>query len=33
MVDVKIENGSVPYDVTAKFKAAKVMVHPASEGT
>ncbi len=33
MIDVKIENGSVPYDVTAKFKAAKVMVHPASEGT
>jgi len=33
MVDVKIENGSVPYDITAKFKAAKVMVHPASEGT
>jgi len=33
MVEVKIENGSVPYDVTAKFKAAKVMVHPASEGT
>ncbi len=33
MVDVKIENGSVPYNVDAKFKAAKVMVHPASEGT
>jgi len=33
MVDVKIENGSVPYDVKAKFKAATVMVHPASEGT
>ncbi len=33
MVDVKIENGSVPYDVKAKFKAANVMVHPASEGT
>jgi len=33
MVDVKIENGSVPYDVKAKFKAAQVMVHPASEGT
>jgi len=33
MVEVKIENGSVPYNVTAKFKAAKVMVHPASEGT
>ncbi len=33
MVEVKIENGSVPYNVTAKYKAAKVMVHPASEGT
>ena len=33
LVNVKIENGTVPYDVTAKYKAAKVMVHPASEGT
>jgi len=28
-----MENGTVPYDVKAKFKAAQVMVHPASEGT
>lgn len=33
MVKVSIENGTVPYNVEAKFKAAKVMVHPASEGT
>lgn len=33
MVKVKIENGSVPYNVEAKFKSAKVMVHPASDGT
>lgn len=31
--NVKIVDGTVPYNVTAKFKAAKVMVHPASEGT
>lgn len=33
LVTVKMENGSVPYDLTAKFKAAKIMLHPASEGT
>jgi len=33
LVTVDIVDGSVPYDVTVKFKAAKVMVHPASEGT
>ena len=33
MVKVKMENGSVPYNIEAKFKSAKVMVHPASEGT
>jgi len=33
MVNVTItENGTVPYDIKAKFKAAQVMVHPASEG-
>jgi small subunit ribosomal protein S5 len=26
-------DGTVPYNVEAKFKAAKLMVHPASEGT
>ena len=33
LIHVKIEKGSVPYNVEAKFKAAKIMVHPASEGT
>lgn len=33
LITVKIENGTVPYNVEAKFKAAKVMVHPASDGT
>ncbi|MDD5769607.1 MAG: 30S ribosomal protein S5 [Candidatus Gracilibacteria bacterium] len=33
MVKVKIENGSVPYDVEVKYKSAKIMVHPASDGT
>ena len=33
MVDVKIVNGSVPYNVNSKFKSAKVMVHPASKWT
>lgn len=33
MVKVKIENWSVPYNVNAKFKSAKVMIHPASSWT
>lgn len=33
MIKVKMENGSVPYNIEAKFKSAKVMVHPASEWT
>ena len=33
MVSVTIENGTVPYDVKVKYKAAQVMVHPASKGT
>lgn len=33
LTNVTIEKGTVPYNVEAKFKAAKVMVHPASEGT
>lgn len=33
MVKVKMENGTVPYNIEAKFKSAKVMVHPASEWT
>jgi small subunit ribosomal protein S5 len=33
LTTVRIENGTVPYNVEAKFKAAKIMVHPASKGT
>ncbi len=33
LTNVRIENGSVPYNLEAKYKAAKIMVHPASEGT
>ncbi len=33
MLTVKMEDGTVPYNVEAKFKAAKIMVHPASKGT
>lgn len=33
LVTVTIDNGTVPYDVKVKYKAAQVMVHPASKGT
>ena len=33
LVTVKIEEGTVPYDVTVKYKSAKIMVHPASKWT
>ncbi len=33
LVNVKMDNGTVPYNLEAKYKAAKIMVHPASEGT
>lgn len=33
MVSVKIENWTVPYDVKSKEKAARVMLHPASDWT
>lgn len=33
LITVKMEKGTVPFEVTAKFKAAKIMLHPASEGT
>ncbi len=33
MITVKMEEGTVPYNLTAKYKAATVMVHPASKGT
>lgn len=33
LTKVKIENGTVPYDIKVKYKSATIMVHPASEGT
>jgi len=33
IVKVKMENGSIPYNVETKYKSAKIMLHPASEGT
>jgi len=33
MVKVKIENWSVPYNVTSKYKSAKIMIHQASDWT
>ncbi|MDP2089969.1 MAG: 30S ribosomal protein S5 [Candidatus Gracilibacteria bacterium] len=33
LTEVTIKDGTVPYNVEAKYKAAKIMVHPASEGT
>jgi len=33
LTEVTIENGTVPYEIKVKYKAARVMVHPASKGT
>ena len=33
LVNVRIEEGTVPYDIKVKYKSAKVMVHPASKWT
>ena len=33
LITVKMEDGTVPYNTQAKFKAATIMVHPASKGT
>ena len=33
LTNVRIEDGTVPYEVKMKYKAARVMVHPASKGT
>jgi len=33
LIKANIVDGTVPYDVTVKYKAAKVMLHPASKGT
>ena len=33
MIQVNVSEGTVPYNLTAKFKAATIMLHPASKGT
>ena len=33
LTNVRIENGTVPYEVKTKYKAARVMVHPANTWT
>ncbi len=33
MVKVKIEEGTVPYNIKNKYKSARIMLHPASKGT
>ncbi|MFA5917600.1 MAG: 30S ribosomal protein S5 [Candidatus Gracilibacteria bacterium] len=33
MVEVSIDEGSVPYNLTTKYKSAIIMIHPASKGT
>ena len=33
LVNVKIVDGTVPYNIQNKYKSAIVMVHPASKGT
>jgi ribosomal protein S5 len=33
MVKVKIEDGTVPYNIKNKYKSARIMLHPASRGT
>lgn len=33
LTNVTIVDGTVPYNIESKFKAAKIMLHPASKGT
>jgi len=33
LITVPLENGTVPYQVSTKFKSVKIMIHPATEGT
>ncbi len=33
LINVRMEDGTIPYDITVKYKAAKLMIHPASKGT
>jgi len=33
LIKVPLEKGTVPYQVSTKFKSVKIMIHPAKEGT
>lgn len=33
LIKVPLENGTVPHQVSTKFKSVKIMIHPAAEGT
>ena len=33
LIKVPLENGTVPHEVSTKFKSVKLMIHPAAEGT
>ena len=33
IITVELKDGTVPFDTKVKFKAAQVMIHPASAGT
>ncbi|MDD2487505.1 MAG: 30S ribosomal protein S5 [Candidatus Gracilibacteria bacterium] len=33
LIKFEIENGTIAHDITANFKAASIMLHPASPGT
>ncbi|MCX7927893.1 MAG: 30S ribosomal protein S5 [Candidatus Omnitrophica bacterium] len=33
LINVKLEGNTIPYEVCVKFKSAKVLLKPASEGT
>lgn len=33
LIEVKIVEGTIPYNIETKYKSAKIMIHPASKGT
>lgn len=33
LTEVKIVDGTIPYNIEVKYNSAKVMIHPASKGT
>jgi small subunit ribosomal protein S5 len=33
LIRVPLQNGTLPYQVSVKFKSVKLMIHPAAEGT